>query len=106
MSRDKGKVGEREVVALLKSYGFDARRGQQFKGTKDSPDVISDMPLYIEVKRREQVNLYEAINKAAEEAPREEEPIVFHRKNGKQWLITMNAEDFLASMRDYYDRSN
>tara|TARA_Y100000310_G_scaffold321537_1_gene379279 strand:+ start:434 stop:664 length:231 start_codon:yes stop_codon:yes gene_type:complete len=34
-SRQKGKRGELEVVHLLKEYGFEARRGQQFKGTSE-----------------------------------------------------------------------
>jgi Holliday junction resolvase len=41
-SRNKGKVGEREFASLLREHGFDARRGQQFSGSPDSPDVVSD----------------------------------------------------------------
>ena len=41
-SRQKGKVGEREFAALLRVQGFDARRGVQFCGGVDSPDVVSD----------------------------------------------------------------
>lgn len=104
MSRDKGKVGEREVVALLKDFGFEAHRGQQFKGTKDSPDVIHNMVgWYIEVKRREQLNLYEALDKADEENPGGTSSVVFHRKNGKRWLVTLDAEDFLEHVRELVD---
>ena len=38
----KGKVGEREFAELLRAHGFDARRGQQFAGGADSPDVVSE----------------------------------------------------------------
>ena len=30
MSRNKGKVGEREVAELLRAHGFPARRGVQY----------------------------------------------------------------------------
>lgn len=36
----KGKRFERELANFLKALGFKARRGRQFKGGPDSPDVI------------------------------------------------------------------
>jgi Holliday junction resolvase len=102
-SRRKGKTGELEVVKLLRDYGFEARRGQQFKGTADSPDVIHNLnPFYIEVKRRQSVNLYTTLEKADIEKPDGHKSIVFHRKDGKQWLVSMGAEDFLQLMKDLY----
>lgn len=58
-SKRKGKVGEREFAALLREHGFDARRGVQFSGGADSPDVVSDALawLHIEVKRTQALNL-------------------------------------------------
>ena len=100
LSREKGKRGEREVVALLKEYGFKARRGQQFKGAKDSPDVIHDIPgVFIEVKQKEQLNIHAAMKKAGEEADGDT-PLVFHRKNGMKWLVTMEANEFLFIMKN------
>lgn len=65
MSRNKGKTGEREVAALLRKYGYDAHRGQQFSGGNDSPDIVHSIPgLHIEVKRVEQFNLWAAIDQA------------------------------------------
>jgi hypothetical protein len=61
-SRNKGKVGEREFAALLREHGFDARRGQQFSGSPDSPDVVSDALawLHVEVKRVQNLKLTDA----------------------------------------------
>lgn len=102
-SRQKGKRGELEVVHLLREQGFEARRGQQFKGTEDSPDVIHNMEgFFIEVKLRQAFNLHDTIDKAQEEAAGET-PIVFHRKNGKPWLVTMTAEDFFETIEELYD---
>lgn len=50
-SRDKGARGEREFRDLLREHGFEARRGQQFAGGNDSPDVVTDLPCHVEVKR-------------------------------------------------------
>lgn len=97
MSKTKGKVGEREVAALLRSYGFEARRGQQFAGGTDSPDVVHNMPgFHIEVKRTETTALYAWLKQAATDAKPEEIPVVFHRKNNGGWIVIMTAEDFLS----------
>jgi len=96
MSRNKGKVGEREVVALLKEYEFEARRGQQFRGGDDSPDIIHDIcNVHIEVKRTEQFNLYKAMEQAGEDRESNEWPVIFHRKNGRKWMVVLEAEHYL-----------
>ena len=96
MSRDKGKVGEREVAELIRKYGFEARRGQQFAGGGDSPDVVHSMGgFHIEVKRTEAFNLYNAMAQATAEKKPEEDALVFHRRNGKDWVVVMNADVFL-----------
>ena len=65
-SRQKGARGERQWRDELRANGFQARRGQQFSGSPDSPDVISDdLPwLHFEVKAVEHLNIYDAIEQA------------------------------------------
>lgn len=95
-SKNKGKVGEREVAALLCKYGFDARRGQQYSGGDDAPDVKHNIPgIHIEVKRTEQFPLWAAMAQAIEDAKIGDMPVVFHRKNGKPWVVVLDANDFL-----------
>lgn len=97
MSKNKGKVGEREVADMLKSNGFMARRGQQFQGGTDSPDVVHDIPgVHIEVKRTEALKLWDAMAQATADKRPGEMATVWHRKNNKPWVVIMNAEDFLA----------
>ena len=69
-SRDKGKRGERELAAELnRVLGITARRGVQFQGSPDSPDVITSLPdLHIECKRTERFQLYRALEQAVEDA--------------------------------------
>ncbi len=99
-SRTKGKVGEREFAALLRDNGFDARRGQQFSGSPESPDVVSEALawLHVEVKRVQALNLADACAQA--EGDCGGKPwIVAHRKNHAPWLITMTAETFFRLLR-------
>jgi len=64
----KGKDGEREVVKILRSYGIEAKRGQQHKGGPDSPDVIHDIPgVHIEVKLDKRWGSWPFIVKAFEQ---------------------------------------
>ena len=97
----KGKRGELELAALLREWGFDARRGQQFSGASGDADVVSSIPwLHIEVKRQEALNLRAALEQAAKDAagaqgcPRT--PVVLHRSNRTAWLATMALTDLLA----------
>lgn len=101
-SRTKGKRGELEAVQLLKDHGFEARRGQQFKGGPDSPDIIHDAGgVHFEVKRTERLNVYDALEQAAADAGEGEHPVVLHRRNGKPWVLVMYADHFLDSK--YFD---
>ena len=112
-SRRKGKVGEREFASLLREHGFEARRGQQFAGSPDSPDVVSpDLAwLHIEVKRVQNLNLADACaqaegdlaklgtNAADAAKPKKLAWVVAHRRNHAPWLVTMRAETFFNFLR-------
>lgn len=52
-SNRKGKEGERELANLLKSHGYDCRRGQQFCGSNGDADVVGLPGIHIECKRVE-----------------------------------------------------
>lgn len=99
-SRQKGCRGEREVAEYLRSRGFPARRGQQFSGSPESPDVVCGglAGFHLEVKRAEVLSLYPAMEQAVRDAGGKV-PTVWHRRNGKEWLVVMRAEDFLALAR-------
>jgi len=106
-SRDKGKRGEREFASLLRENGFHARRGQQFSGGEDSPDVVCPaLPwLHVEVKRVQNLNLTDACAQAQVDCARgapagvQKPWIVAHRRNHAPWLITMKAETFFQLLR-------
>jgi hypothetical protein len=101
-SRQKGARGEREWRDQLRNEGFDARRGQQFSGGSDSPDVICDsLPgIHWEVKRVERGNPYDWIMQAKRDAGDSKMPIVAHKRNGQDWLCIIRANDFFQLIRE------
>ena len=94
-SRDKGKKGERELAKeLSRALGVKARRGVQFQGSPDSPDVITDIPeIHIECKRTERFRLYESLDQAINDAGVNKIPIVCHRQNLQPWVVVLRLDD-------------
>lgn len=101
-SRNKGKIGERELAAALRAQGFEARRGQQYSGSETSADVVGLPGIHIECKRVEKLNIYDAIEQAQRDAGEGGElPAVFHRRNRKPWLVTMSMDDWFRLYRKW-----
>jgi Holliday junction resolvase len=95
-SRAKGVKGEHEVRDIFRERGFVAKRGQQHEGGSDSPDVMHPIPwLHVEVKRTESLQLYKAMEQAAADMNEGQVPTVWHRRNKKDWVVIMNADDFM-----------
>jgi len=97
-SRAKGARGEREWAAWLRDeLGLDdARRGRQFCGGPESPDVVDGIEgTHAEVKRVEKLNLDNAMKQALNDCG-SNIPYVVHRKNGQPWMITVLARDLIA----------
>lgn len=101
-SRAKGARAEREWRDVLRSMGYTARRGQQYSGSPDSPDVVcEDLPIHWECKAVEALNIYNAVTQAVTDCATNKFPAVAHKKNHKPWLVTMRADDFLYLVRFY-----
>ena len=107
-SREKGKRGERQWRDELRANGYAARRGQQFSGSPDSPDVICDaLPwAHFEVKLAERLDIYGAMEQArrdcgvrSAECGVQKVPVVAHRRSFRQWLVTMEAGTFFRLLR-------
>ena len=82
-SREKGKRGERQWRDELRANGYAARRGQQFSGSVESPDVVSPaLPwLHFEVKRCERVDLRSWCAQAEGDC------------GGKPWVVALRWND-------------
>lgn len=94
-SRDKGKRGELEAAHILKEYGYDARRGQQFSGLQGDADVVGLPGIHLEIKRVEKLNIDNAVAQSIRDARDGEIPIVMHRKNRAAWLVTMPFPEWM-----------
>lgn len=96
-SKRKGSVGERELASKLREYGYEARRSQQYCGVSGDEDLIHSMDgIYVECKRVERLNIYEAIDQAKRDSKDTGKlPTVFHRKNNHEWLVTMTMDDWM-----------
>jgi hypothetical protein len=95
-SRQKGARGERQLAKKLREYGYDARRGQQYSGFNGDADVVGLPGIHIECKRVERLNLYDAMSQSRHDACEGEVPVVMHRKNDCEWLVTMRLDDFMV----------
>ena len=97
-SKAKGNRGEREFAKLCRFEGYNARRGQQYNGV-EGEDVIGLSGVHVEVKRVERLNIWEAMAQSIRDA-KGAVPIVAHRKNNCEWLITMRAADWFNLYRE------
>lgn len=95
MSREKGKRFERWVARFLRDKGYDCRRGQQYCGANGDADVIGLPGLHIECKHAEKMHLYDWMDQSKRDAKENEIPVVVHKKNCCDVLITMTLEDFM-----------
>lgn len=96
-SRSKGARGERELAEFLRGFGIEARRGQQFHGGVDSPDVVCDgLPgFHLECKRVEAGNPYNWLAQSERDAGAKV-PLVVHKRNRQDWIVILNLSDFLT----------
>lgn len=104
-SRDKGKRGERQFASLCRQEGYDARRTAQVRGDRDGAADVEGLPgIHVEVKHVEKMHLYDWIGQSVRDAEKSKDggiPIVAHRKNNADWLITMRAEDWFKIYREW-----
>lgn len=99
-SKDKGARFERELAAKFREYGFeDSRRTAQYCGnTGDAADVIGLPGIHAECKHQETMRLYDWMEQAkndAAESGADVLPVVFHRKNRAETLVTMTLEGWM-----------
>ena len=102
-SKKKGKGGELEWSRVCRAEGYDVRRTSQYCGqTGDASDCIGLPGIHQEIKRVEKLNVHDAVAQAVRDSTGKNElPIVAHRRNNTQWLVTMRAEDWFRLYREW-----
>lgn len=99
-SRQKGARFELEIAHYLKAHGYpDAHRTAQHCGkTGAAGDVEGVGGLHVECKHVEKLNLYNAYHQAVHDSDASGSgniPVVIHRKNREETLVTLSLDDFI-----------
>lgn len=95
-SRDKGARYERKVAAMFREYGYEAERGCQHSGGKDSPDVKHNaLRLHIEAKNVEKLNIWNALQQSKKDAGDDEIPIVVFKRNRSDTYVALPFDEFM-----------
>lgn len=105
-SKDKGKRGERHVVKALRKYGYDARRGVQYQGSPDSPDVTGLPKTHIEVKFTEKLNVWNALAQSERDAGEDEVATVFFKRNRSKIYVAMSMENFMEMYEAWIEKKS
>lgn len=101
-SQAKGANGERELAAIIRSYGYDIQRGGSLS-FGEIPDLSGLCGIHIECKRCEQLRISEWLSQAAADAERFQDgaPAVFFRRSREPWMVCMKLTDWLELYRGY-----
>jgi len=93
-SKKKGKGGELEFAKVLRFHGWEARRGVQYGGGGDAPDLVTNTPFHWEVKRCEYLAIRDWMAQAERDAAGKPWAIAWRRNSGP-WMAILKANDFL-----------
>lgn len=101
-SRRKGSAGELEAAHAINAVlpHAKARRAQQFAGHHTAADLVCEgLPgIMVEVKRKQSLNLHKTMDKSLEDCVEDQTPVIIHRKDNCEWLLTVRLEDVPAMM--------
>ena len=99
-SRDKGARFERLLAKMLREHGYEAERGCQHSGGKDSPDVKHNMTrLHIEAKDVEKLNIWNALEQSKRDAGDDEIPVVMFKRNRTQVYVAVPFEEVMEMFK-------
>jgi len=98
-ARNKGKRGEREVANLLnKRLGFEAFKRNIMQSRQGGCDLDTELPVAIEVKRQQSLQLGRWIKQAREQGRSiNKTPVLMYRRNNEDWsiLVDMTVDEFV-----------
>ena len=103
-SRAKGARFERLLASKFREYGYnDARRSVQYCGNSgEAADIVNIPGIHVEAKAVERMQLYDWMAQAKRDAAGGENlPVVFHKKNNAEILVTMEFEDWMNLYREW-----
>lgn len=101
-SKQKGARFERQLASMFREHGYEARRTAQYCGnTGDASDVVGLPGIHIEAKHQERMQLYDWMDQAKRDAAGTGNvPVVFHKKNNAEVLVTMQFDSFMKLYKE------
>ena len=96
-TRRKGATFERTVAERLRELWPEAKRGFQFRGGDEAPDV-QGTPFFVECKHRARVYVAKAMAEAVADSDGRP-PVVIWKENHGVELVTMRLDDWLALVK-------
>lgn len=105
-SRNKGKAAELAVVHALRRAGFEAETSRNVLGGQQrGSDIVTPLPVAIEVKDRATLDLAGWLRQAAESAG-DRLPVVWHKRRGngqaEDWYVTMSGATLLDLLKEAF----
>ena len=86
-------------------FGVEARRGQQFSGIGESPDIVTGLKgVHFEIKHVQNLNLRAAYEQAENDAKNNDIPVVMHRRNNEEWFFTLkfkHLKELIKLLKSY-----
>ena len=101
--RAKGAAGEREIVRLLRGFGWHrAKRTSDGRAQTERGDIADGPPgVHWEVRRREQLSIWASLEQAERDsAGTADIPVVAFRRNRSGWYAAMPLEYLLELLRE------
>ena len=106
-ARRKGHDYERLLARKFREVmpGADIRRGLQFRGGHEAPDV--ECPVFwIESKRGKKPNIRAALKQASAGGPKGRIPIAIVRDDRAEATVTFYLDDFLDFVQEWWEASS
>lgn len=100
MSRRKGKVGELEVVHLAWDAGFEqAKRTSDGKTQTGRGDIGGVPAVYMEVRRREALNVWACLDEITEKAAPSDLPVLAFRRSRSPWYAALALDELFPLLK-------
>jgi Holliday junction resolvase len=100
-SKNKGKVGEREVAERFNEQGLHARRTVQYNGQAGDSDVLVDElhEFFFEVKRQNTVKLHDWWSQVEQDS-KGKTPVLIFRRDSDDWKVCMTLTDWIKLVKE------
>ena len=102
-TKNKGTSYELAIIKKFKELGWECASSRAESRTKDNAGVdICNLPLNVQCKAVEKLG---SVHEVLARMPREEDNVVFHKRNRKGTIVCMPEELFFKLFVSHYKKS-